>query len=174
MQNIAVQKKADAAEPICALFEDTNKLFQQLQERAFHMFEDRGASNGKDIDDWLRAEHEMFEMPPSELTEDETMVHLKAAVAGMKAENLEVRATPRQLVIRGKEESEAEREEGKSHIREFSHKQVYRQYDLPAEVEVDKITASLSEGMLMVEMPKAPNKQIPVTESKPDEATKAA
>lgn len=40
-----------------------------IRERAFELFEYRGCTDGLAVDDWLRAEHDLFRVPEAELTE---------------------------------------------------------------------------------------------------------
>jgi HSP20 family molecular chaperone IbpA len=56
--------------------------------------------------------------------------------------------------------------EGKSgNVRfcEFSEKELFRRLDLPAPIDVDKVSASLDKGILQVTAPKATPKQLTAT-----------
>ena len=170
MAKVTIKKQPKATTSIWTLFDETEKVFEALQKKAYGFFEQRGGLDGFDVEDWLRAERELFMLPPSELIEENNTLRLKAAVPGMKAENVEVTATPREIIIRGKTEAEEKREEEKMYFREMSRKEMFRRYELPADVDVDKITAKLEDGMLTVEMPKAEVKPIPIAEAPAEES----
>jgi HSP20 family molecular chaperone IbpA len=164
MSDVAIQKKPDETKSIWSLVEDTQQLFNQLQQRAFHCFTQRGGGDGMALEDWLQAEREMLEIPPSELTEDENALHLRAAVPGLKAKDIEVTATPQELVIRGETSERNNGKKGKTRFSEFSEKKMFRRYGLPARVDVDRISADIKDGMLTIDMPKAePAKKVQVS-----------
>jgi HSP20 family protein len=158
MSNVAIQKKPEETKSIWSLFEDTQQLLNQLQER--------GGGDGMELQDWLQAEREMLEIPPSELTEDDKTLHLRAAVPGLKAKDIEVTATPQELVIRAETSERNNGKKGKTRFSEFSERRLFRSYGLPARVDVDKISADLQDGMLVIDMPKAePAKKVQVAEA---------
>lgn len=166
MSNVAIQKRPRETKSIWSLFDDTQQLFNQLQQRAFQNFKQRGGGDGMELQDWLQAEREVLEIPPSELTEDDKMLHLRAAVPGLKAKDIEVTATPQELVIRGETSERNNGKKGKTRFSEFSERRLFRSYGLPARVDVDKISADLQDGMLVINMPKAePAKKVEVAEA---------
>jgi HSP20 family protein len=165
MSNVAIQKSPDETKSIWSLFEASQKLFNQLQERAFGLFQERDGGDGTALDDWFRAERELLEIPVSELTEDEKEIHVRAAVPGIKAKDIEVTATPREIIIRGETSDRNEHKKGKTRFSEFSERRIFRRYELPAVVDVDKISADLKDGMLVIDMPRAePAKKVKIEE----------
>lgn len=164
MSNVAIQKKPEETRSIWSLFEDSQQLFNQLQQRAFERFNERGGGDGMELEDWLQAERDVLEIPPSELTEDEKALHLRAAVPGLQAKDIEVTVTPQELVIRGETSERNNGKKGKTRFSEFSERRLFRRYGLPERVDVDKISADLKDGMLMINMPKAaPAKKVQVS-----------
>lgn len=166
MAEVAIQKSQDGTKSIWSMFDDTRKLFDELQQRAFNLFQERGGGDGDALDDWFRAERELLEIPASEMTEDEKEIHVRAAVPGLRAKDIEVTATPREIIIRGETSERNNGKKGKStRFSEFTERKVFRRYELPASVNVDKISADLKDGMLVVDMPKAePAKKVEVKE----------
>ena len=161
MSNVAVQKHKGETKSIWSLFDDTQELFKDLQQRAFNSFQERGGTDGHALDDWFRAERERLEIPMSELTEDEKEIHVRAAVPGLKADDINVTATPGELVIRGETRTRNNGKKGEERFSEFTEKQIFRRYGLPAQINVDKVAANLEDGMLTIDMPKAaPAKQV--------------
>jgi len=61
---------------------------------------------------------------------------------------------PRRVTISGKRETSKEEKKGKSVYSETGCDQILRVVDLPAEVETDKVTAILKNGVLALTMPK--------------------
>jgi HSP20 family protein len=163
MSNVAIQKRPEETKSVWSLFDDTQQLFNELQQRAFQHFKERGGGDGMELADWFQAEREMLEFPPSELTEDENALHLRAAVPGLKAKDIEVTATPQELVIRGETSERNNGKRGKTRFSEFSEKKMFRRYGLPTRVDVDKISADVKDGMLTIGMPKAePAKKVKI------------
>jgi HSP20 family protein len=163
MANVKIETRPEGREPAVSLMEETRELFDRLQKRAFSLFQQRGSQLGRELDDWFEAERELFNIPPSDLVETDGGFHLTAGVPGLEAKDLEITVTPRELLIRGKSEAEKKREEGKAHIEERCHNEIFRRYALPAAVEVEKVTANVEKGLLTMEMPKAAVRQIPVS-----------
>lgn len=163
MSKVAVQKHNGETKSIWSLFDDTQELFNDQQERAFNFFQERGETDGHALDDWFRDERERLEIAISELTEDEKEVHVRAAVPGLKAEDISVTATPGELVILGETPTRTNGKKGETRFSEFTDKEIFRRYGLPAEINVDKVAASLEDGILTIDMPKAaPAKQVKI------------
>lgn len=79
---------------------------------------------------------------------------MEADVPGFKMEDLEVSVVADQLTIKGRREFPTE--EGTTfHRRERRAGEFTRTLTLPAEVDADKIEATLKNGVLTVVMPKA-------------------
>ncbi len=73
---------------------------------------------------------------------------------GFTANDLEVRLGPRRLGIAGKREAKLERRTGKALYSESCVDQFFRLIDLPAEVNPEKATATLKDGILQIVTPK--------------------
>ena len=166
MAKVAVQKHAGETQPALALFDDLRKQFEEIQTRAFDLFRQRGSGDGMDLDDWFRAERERFDIPSGELTEDEKAVHVRAAVPGLKAGDLEVDATPFELVVRGETTRRRESKKGEPRFTELSEHRILRRFALPAEINVEEAEARVEDGMLTVDLPKAePVKRVRVKDA---------
>ena len=155
MANVPVQKSPDGTKSIWSMFDDTRTLFNQLQQRAFSLFQERGGEDGRAHDDWFRAERELLEIPPSEMTEDDKELHVRAAMPGLKAKDIKVTATPREIVIRGETSERNNGRKGQTRFSELSERKIFRRYELPSNVDVDNISADLKDGMLTIDAPKA-------------------
>ncbi|MBM3766692.1 MAG: Hsp20/alpha crystallin family protein [Acidobacteria bacterium] len=143
--------------------------FGKIRQRAYDLFKCNGQSDGLDFDNWFKAERELFDVPPAELTEDETTYRASVAVPGFASEQLTVTATADSLTIRG--EAEETKKAEKTLLSEFSHKQIFRHFHLDSPVDPDAVTANLENGVLKIELPKAqPARVVPVKKA----AAKAA
>jgi len=165
---IAVQPKTNGRSIIDfpqsrSIFEDFDTITNQIAQRAFGLFQDRG-SDGKALEDWLRAESELLRPMPVELSESDGTFTVKAEVPGFSSKDLTVRAEPNSICIHGKlQETKEDRTDKKIQYSEVTSSQICRRIDLPASINPDKVSATLSNGVLELNLPKAtPPKTIDV------------
>ena len=159
MANVAVEKCRECTFPE-TLWEKMNAITEEIRRRAFNLFERRGQTMGTDLDDWLQAEREVVWSPASELIENKNDFRARLALPGFDPKDLEVTATPNALVVRAESAHTHEGKEGEVCFCEFSGQKLFRRLDLPSDIEVDKVTASLDKGMLEIVAPKAASKQL--------------
>jgi len=156
-------------EALDGMIEKLDAVVRDVRGKAFESFLKRGEKFGSDLEDWFAAERELFRMPESEMKETETGFEIKAAVPGFAAENLHVQVLPELIVIEGKveetkpvqAETRAEvKAEAKTEVKkaeehkvifsEFASKRLFRQYKLPAPINVKDVLASLDKGVLTI------------------------
>ena len=137
------------------------RRFQELRhaiaKRAYDMFASRGFTHGHDLRDWFLAETELVRPISIEMSETETELTVKADLPGFAEKDIEVRVEPRRLFIAGAREEKSEQSEtDKSRIvySEWNTNRIFRTIDLPAEVDSDRVTATMSNGVLQITMPK--------------------
>ena len=82
-------------------------------------------------------------------------MELKAEVPGFSEKELEVNLESRRLTISGKRETAKEEKKNKTVYSETCSNQILRVVDLPAEVETEKATAVLKNGVLELNLPKS-------------------
>ncbi len=140
----------------------TVKVFDRLQQsydsiarRAFDIFERNGRWFGHELDDWLRAESEFLQPVHLDVTETDEALTIRAEVPGFATNELDITVEPRRLTIAGKHESKEETTKGKTIYSERSAKEILRSFELPSEVDGPKATATLKDGILNIELPKA-------------------
>ena len=130
----------------------------QLQEaiacRAYELFEDRGCEHGQDQADWLRAESEILRPVPVKVSVDEQSLIVQAELPGFNAEEIQISAEPRRLIISGSASQTNEKETENIFYREILAKDVFRSLDLPVEVDTANAEATLRDGILNVTLPK--------------------
>ena len=155
MANVAVEKCPDSGALPETLLQRINEIADEIRQRAFGLFERRGQTIGMDLDDWLQAEREVVWSPASELVENKDDFCARLALPGFDAKDLEVTATPNALIVRAESTHTHEGKEGEVCFCEFSGKKLFRRLDLPSEIDVNKVTASLDKGILEIDAPKA-------------------
>jgi len=156
MANLAVQKKVEekSAKPL-PTFEEIEKQFEEVRRRAFELFEKRGREFGRELEDWLKAEREVMGWPAAELSETDSGYEVSMTLPGYEPKDVQVTATPSEIIVHAKFEKEKKTEEKKCLWTEFQSNDVYRRFELPEAIDVDKITASLDQGMLHMTAAKA-------------------
>jgi len=91
---------------------------------------------------------------PVDMYETADQVVVKAAVPGVKPEDIVVTVTGDQLTIKGEFKSDEKAEKGNYLRQERRYGSFCRQVSLPAGVEADRAEATFENGVLTLEMPK--------------------
>jgi HSP20 family protein len=94
-------------------------------------------------------------MPLDVVENDEEFV-VKADVAGIDPDNIEITFTDNNLSIKGetRAEREEEGEEGRYHLRERRYGTFSRTISMPGSVDVENIQAETENGVLKIHLPK--------------------
>ena len=159
MSRIEVHKVSEKDDRSLPIFAEFDRLADRIRMQAYQLFRHRGAGEGHALDDWLAAEREVC-WPTAELAETDDAFALKVALAGFEPKDIEVTATPCEIIVKAAQEQRKSGpgKEGELKWSEFRSSDVYRRFELPAEVDVDKLAASFSNGLLEVKAPKAAEK----------------
>ena len=132
-------------------------LRHAIARRAYDLFASRGFTHGHDLRDWLRAEAELVRPVSIEMSETETEMMVKASLPGFDQKEIDVRVEPRRLFIagdRGEKPEQTQPDKRRVVYSEWNANGIFRTIDLPAEVDPDKVRASMSNGVLQITMPK--------------------
>lgn len=101
-------------------------------------------------------------IPAVDVVETDAGYELKADIPGFAEKDVEIKVDDQLLTISGKHE-EAEAKEGKDKsgwlMRERRSASFVRSFTLPTDVEKDHISATVSNGLLTVSLPKTPKAQ---------------
>jgi HSP20 family protein len=130
------------------------EIYDSITRRAFEIFDMNGRWFGNELNDWLLAESELLHPMHLELTESNDSLGIRAEVPGFSSKEIEINVEPRRLTIAGKHEAKEEGKKGKTIYSERCAKEVLRSIALPAEVDSSKVTATLKDGILNIELPK--------------------
>jgi HSP20 family protein len=148
-----------AREPIqvrqSAVSDRIQQTYDSIARRAFEIFENNGRWFGHELEDWLRAESELLHPVHLEMKESDDELTVRAEVPGFNAKELEINVEPNRLTIVGKHEAQEERKKARTIYSERCAKEILRVVDLPAEVDSSKAGATLKDGILNIELPKA-------------------
>jgi HSP20 family protein len=134
---------------------DVDDVMNQIRQRAYQLFEWRGHGDGRDLEDWFKAETELLKPVPVEIAEKDNVLRIRAEVPGFTEEELEVNLEPGAIIIKGEHHEETEKKEEKTYHSERRAKQICRRFALPVDVIPDKATATLKKGVLELSAPKA-------------------
>ncbi len=154
---VQVAKEPTTLKPLTIenLFDRANAIFNTISRRAYEIFETKGHFLGHDLDHWFQAEAELLHPVHIDVTESGDALNVKAEVPGFHQKELEINVESRRLVISGKRETKREEKNGKTVYSETCSNQIMRIIDLPADVETEKVTATLKNGILELSLPKA-------------------
>lgn len=93
--------------------------------------------------------------PSVDMYETESEVVIKAAVPGLKAEDVQINVTGEMLTIKGEIKEKTEVKEKAYHIREQRWGAFERSLILPTQVVPDKAKAEFEDGVVTIALPKA-------------------
>ena len=168
MPDITVQKVAKTEDRSLPIFKETEELLRQIRERAFGLSIARGRRWASALQDWLAAERE-FCWPAAELLERDKDFVLSVALPGFEPGNIVVTVTPRELIVHAKLETAAESKKEEQVVwSDFRTNDVYRRIELARDIDVNKVSASLKNGLLKVvaaklEKAEKATKTVPIT-----------
>lgn len=138
--------------------EYTQELFDAIGRRAYELFESRGRADGRDQEDWLRAEAELVQPLRCHFTESLDQLAARAEVPGFNPHNIRINLEPARLRISGKAEADASlgvHQDITSNHSPAPVAWVFGSLELPIVVDPSKTRATFREGVLEVAMPKA-------------------
>jgi len=154
MLNVTVEKVKGGEATPPTLFERMTNIVEKVRDRAFQNFESRGGADGRSLDDWLQAERELIATPEAEVVEKDGKFQVRVAVPGFDSKDIHITATAMSLFVEADVKHSHEKKDGDVYLCEFGRKHLFRRLDLPAPVNVDKVTATLDHGILELAAPK--------------------
>ena len=148
MSTVTVHKIREANDASPPFLEPIDRLFDEIRQRAFSLFEERGRVSGHDLDDWLQAEREVLWSPPAELIEREKEFQARVAVPGFEAKDIRITALPDAIVIEADAETKQEKSGEDVLLSEFGARKFLWRFNLPSPIDLGKTTATLEKGIL--------------------------
>lgn len=141
-KNVAIQQVS-----FDSLSSRISEWSNRIAKRAYEFFADSGFTNGHDLEDWFKAEQDLFRKVDLEVKDAKNELLVKAEVPGFETKDFDIRLCGSRLIIEGKHETTS----GSEH----ESRQIYQMIDLPAAVKADEAHADLKNGILNVKLPKA-------------------
>jgi HSP20 family protein len=138
------------------LFEPFDSAYALIARKALQLSQVKNHLIEHELDDWLAAEIELLYPVHIEMTESEKDFKLRAEVPGFKTNDLEIKVEPRCVRIAGKRETK-EAKGGRTVHSEWRADQILRAVGFPSEVDTAHVNASLKDGILVIDLPKAPH-----------------
>jgi HSP20 family protein len=148
MSQVAIEKVDEKKAPASSVLNEMKTLSERIRNRAFELFERRGAGDGFAINDWLNAERDLFRIPESELIDRDGEFEARVSAPGFEPGQVHVTALPDALIVKGSATHTHDKSEGSVRFCEFDQKTLFRRFDLPEPINVDKVTANLDKGVL--------------------------
>ena len=155
MSTVAIRRASTSTALTQSLYDYMNEIYDKIAQQAFSLFESNGRTHGHDLEDWLKAEAEILNPVPLELSETDTELAIRAEVPGFSEKELEIVAEPGRLFITGKSEKKSEEKKKQTLFSEISSSEIFRSVFLPTEIDPEKISAVLNNGVLEISMHKA-------------------
>ena len=139
-------KELTKSEPMRSLtpFEEAERWFEAAFRSPFSIF---GQPRFRAM--------QMEEFSPSmDIFEEGDNVVVKAELPGMKKEDIEVSVTDHRMRISGEKKTEEKVEKKNYYWEERSYGSFSRSFQLPSEVQTDKVEAKFKDGVLEIRIPK--------------------
>ena len=115
---------------------------ESIRKRAYGFFEQREGAKGNDLEDWLRAEAELFFMPESEIRETDHGFDLTVVMEGFKCDQIEVTANPDEIIVWAASGDENE------------SRSMYRRFALASPIDPAQVRGDLAGDTLVIDAPK--------------------
>ncbi len=154
MPQVEVAKVNDVEKKTLPVFGEISKRLEEVERRAFDLFEKRGGEPGHELDDWFQAEHELFGWPETELTEKNGGYEIGIRLPEFETKDVEVTATPNEVIVHAATKKEKKTQKGDVLRTEFGSNDVYRRFEIPIAINVDQVTAKFDNGVLEIKAPK--------------------
>ncbi|MBI4474952.1 MAG: Hsp20/alpha crystallin family protein [Acidobacteria bacterium] len=131
-----------------SILDEISDMQNRIMQRAYEIFQENGSMFGRDLDNWLQAEHELQWTPAIELCEKDNEVFLEAAISGVDAKDIDIEVTPDDIVLKADIRHEHNEAKGTVHICEFTPGKLFRSIHLPRKINPDKVKAEFRSGLL--------------------------
>lgn len=143
---------------------DLMRPFEKLRQQVDHLFEDFSLGSGLslfnrglfDVEPLWSREMIGQSMPAVDIVEKDKSFEITAELPGMDQKNIEIKLSNGGLIIKGEKQEEKEEKKKGYYLSERSYGSFERMFNLPKEVDADKIEASYSKGVLSISLPKKP------------------
>ena len=140
--------------------ENPFSLFQEMDRMFDDMFNDSlwwpfNRRRYRPLSLLIRDDEPLFRTPLANITDVNNHYEISAELPGLDKENIELTIREGMMEIKGEhKEEKKEEKEGQLVRREYQSSSYYRCFNLPENIDTDKIDANLEKGILTVKIPK--------------------
>jgi HSP20 family molecular chaperone IbpA len=134
---------------------EAKQMFDMIARRAYEIFEAKGKVKGRELENWLEAESELFERTPINVKESSEGVTVMADVRGFAPKELEVDLEPRRVTIIGSHQSQSERTTESNSNSQTHASRLLRSLQLPIEIDTHFASARFKRGILELDVRRA-------------------
>jgi HSP20 family protein len=131
-----------------SVFDQMREMQDRIMRRAYELFEQNGCADGRDFENWTRAERELYWRPAIELSEENGQFELQAAIAGVEAKDINIEVTTEDVMLTAEIHHESERRKGTVLYTEFEAGKMFRSIHLPQKINPDSVKAEFRNGLL--------------------------
>jgi HSP20 family protein len=142
-----------------SVHDDIEAMHRQVAARAGELCRARGGEFGHALEDWLQAERETVWRPAFEVQRTRDAFVVEAAIAGIDAKRLDVRVTPKELLVTANVHHSDREQEGDVVLCEFVSGPLFRTYTFPEPIDPVRATADYRNGLLRVTAPLANHRE---------------
>jgi HSP20 family protein len=104
--------------------------------------------------------------PAVDMSESENQIVVNVEVPGMDGKDIDISLSGRLLTIKGERKQEREEKEDNYHFVERKYGTFSRSFELPGDVEADKVKATYKDGVLKLTLPKTKEQSVKKIEVK--------
>ena len=144
---------AVATRGVDTLDEELHGARDAIMRRAYELFEAHGLCGERELDDWLRAERELYWEPQATIVEREDGYVIEIAMPGVKPDELEVQVTEGSVLVKSTCCVSRACEGGRVHVDELPQGRAFRLFELPSRLDRERATAELRDGLLRITVP---------------------
>jgi len=152
------EKKSEQKHPIRIgnrLSEAFDRLEEQIRERAYRIFLDRGQEHGDSVADWLSAQMDMVTPIELEVKEQKQNIIVEANLKGFSAEDIEIEVVGNTLKVFGSHTRENNKKKSDATASSVESLYFYDTVALPDAVDLEETHAKLfKNGKLKVTLPR--------------------
>jgi len=123
-----------------------NTITNRIRTRAFELFEKSGEAPGDAVENWVKAEEELLQIPHSKLESTGGSVFLHVSILGHHEQELKVVALPNALIVA----AEPKHRHSKNHLASVDAKRIFQRIDLREPIDTRSVRADFENGLLKV------------------------
>lgn len=111
------------------------------------------------FDNEVREEHPRAYRPHTDITESEDAFSIALSLPGIKKEEIKISLNNNVLEVSGERKSEKKENTAQYRLKEIHYGKFARRFELPENVDADKINAEMEDGILNLSIPKSEEKK---------------